>query len=1689
MIMNQSSVQWQAGDLILDLYRVIGILGRDEFGEVYKVRHLGWNIDLAVKTPKPEMVAAVGGVENFERRIESWINLGQHPHLVGCYYTRRLESHPLVFVDYVAGGSLRQRIETRRLYANGTASSLRRILDIAIQYAWGLHYAHEQGLIHQNATPDNAMMTPDGVVKVSDFGLGWAQVAYCAPEQAQQGTITPRTDVWGWGLTLLEMLLGRRTWASGTLASQALAHYLETGGKDAQIPMPAQMAELLKHCFQENPEQRPANLREVAIELQSLYQQVVGSTYPRQEPNIPRETACTLNNHAVALWDLGRPEESLRLWDQALAIQPHHQESIYNRGIVLWRSGRIADDNTLLRQLDASRTQADDWTVDYLLSLVHLERGDYQTALRLLESIQARGTQQDDIEAMIALVRERLPYSRQLLPEFGDRAAALRNTPYMITAIALSPTGHYALSGGDDQTIRFWEVASGKSWVFRGHQGRVSSVTFSPDGSNVLSGSADKTVKLWNLASTSHLHTFGGREERASGLRRFLGGGSNQSQKDAHTSLINAIAISPDGRYVLSGSDDRTIKLWEVATGKCLRTFKGHRERVFAVVFSPDRQHILSASDDQSIRLWSIATGGVVRTLDGHQRLTSIALSPNGQFVLAGDSPVRMWDIMSGQVVRTFEGHESEVKAVAFSPDGRSILSGADDSRLKLWDIATGRCLRTFEGHESGIHSIAVSQDGRYVLSTDGSVMKLWAVHCTTPPTYAPLRLSHLPMPDVVITGDRMYEQELAQAQAALSQGDAVAAASRIRRARSQSGYNRAMEAVQAWLNLYPYLPRQAFNGAWEQIAYTRHMDVIGTVAFSPDGNQALSGGADTTLKLWDTASDRCLLSFEGHRGSVEAVTFSPDGRYALSGSTDTTLKLWDVSTGDCLRTFEGHGGAVHAVAVAPKGRYALSGSADGILKLWDMTTGHCLRTFTRHRDRVTAVTLSPDGRYALSGSLDKTLKLWDLTTGETLRTFEGHIAAIHSIAMSLDGRYALSGSDDQTLKLWDVNTSDCLRTFSGHSAAIHAVAFSADGHYALSGSDDQSLKLWDVNTGDCLRTLTGHSAAIQAVAFSLDSRYALSGGTDRTLKLWILDWELADRESTQWDEGARPYLDVFLALHTPRAATLPTNRQPSEQEVAQALRPQGTPVWTDADLSNLMQTLRYAGYGWLRPEGVRQQLVTLTRGLIHQTVVQPVAKQAVDATVFPTGFAIDNPTVFPTEFIEAETAAKVILTVTEGTLKGEEYTFRDRTICIIGRAKDCHLQLPSDENHKTVSRYHCLLDIDPPTIRIRDLGSLHGTYVNGQIIGRRKPNQSPEEGVQMNSPGIDLTMGDEIKLGKTVFKVRIDAPNADRERTIATSFATAIGDQTALFDRRDLNQSDAPVANGSHPQNLSIDGYTPLRQLESGEFSEVYLARDSQNNQLVTLKLLRTEKGPQSAAIETLLQDVESLRGLQHPNIIQLLNSGYSNGALFFAQDYCEGNTVAELIQRRGGRLSVEEAVSIAAQVLEGLEYAHDAEVPLTRANGRFAQGRGFIHCNLNPATILLATSQTAQVAKIADYGLARSLDQAGLRNQSTSTATNPSAFMPRQQAVDFKYIRPDIDIWAAAACLYYMLTGAYPRDFGDRDPYLVLLQTEPIAIRDRDASIPKQLAELIDLALVDAPEIFFKNATAFKRALKSIA
>ncbi|KAH9203855.1 HET-R [Leptodontidium sp. 2 PMI_412] len=385
---------------------------------------------------------------------------------------------------------------------------------------------------------------------------------------------------------------------------------------------------------------------------------------------------------------------------------------------------------------------------------------------------------------------------------------------------------------------------------------------------------------------------------------------------EGHTSGVRSVAFSPDGKLIVSGSYDRTVRRWDVATGQqLLPAFEGHTDRVNSVSFSPDGKQIVSGSWDRTVQRWDAATGQqLLPAFEGHiDRVTSVAFSPDGKQIVSGsyDRTVRRWDLDTGQqLLPALEGHTSEVSSVAFSPDGKQIVSGSWDNTVRLWDTTKGQLvLPALEGHTSGVRSVAFSADGKQIVSgSSDNTVRRW---------------------------DAAIGQQL--------------------------------------------LP--ALEG---------HTSGVSSVAFSPDGKQIVSGSYDRTVRRWDVATGQLLLpALEGHTNRVTSVAFSPDGKQIVSGSSDKTVWRWDVATGQLLLpALEGHTSGVSSVAFSPDGKQIVSGSSDKTVRLWDAATGHqLLRALEGHTQGVSSVAF-PNGEHfptlhvSNSWLVDGTTKLLWLPTG-----------------------------------------------------------------------------------------------------------------------------------------------------------------------------------------------------------------------------------------------------------------------------------------------------------------------------------------------------------------------------------------------------------------------------------------------------------------------------------------------------------------------------------------------------------------------------------------------------------------------------------------------------------------------------------------------------------------------------------
>lgn len=1150
---------WQRGDVILDQYEVTGNLGEGGMGTVYQVHHRGWNIDMAVKNPRPEIFTREEGKENFIREAETWVNLDLHPHIVSCYYVRTLGNIPRIFAEYVDGGSLSDWIRRHRLYAGNHKEALQRMLDIAIQFAWGLHAAHEQGLVHQDIKPANVMMTQQGIAKVTDFGLAKARAlvgnpstnndanaqqsilvtgrgltpAYSSPEQAAGQPLSRKTDIWSWGVSILEMFVGEVTWRSGMVARDVLASH--TPAHEAIPPMPSELVKLLVHCFEPQAQQRPATMQEIVSVLKEIYAHEIGQPYPRSEPQTAKMLADSLNNRALSLYDLGKIDEAKETWEKTLQADPQHLETTYNRGLVLWRLGELTDD-ALLHQLEILQQLNESWQVAAMIAQIHMERGDITAAKSLLEDARQEASEVQELADLL----QRIPTDNTSY--FHVTHTAEHHPETYATSINISTDGNVALSGEtikiQEKTTwlhriiwRLWETTSGRDIYriekefhrkFGEEYGDLSDiaiyeyVSLSGDGRLAFS-KVGTELRLWEATTGRELRTFKG-----------------------HTSTVEKVALSADGQWTItSGQHDQIARFWNASTGRCYKTFlhekrtSGMGNSVKQVSLSADGSIAITADTNQIVRIWETATGRCLYLWDTHKpflndelsgkistgsvlmdsylsrsgnvfykneelnddRVTSVSLSGDGTLALySKGSKIYLYDVVDGQHLDTLEGHTGEIAVACFSADGRWIISGGTDATVRLWDAFTGRCLHTFTRHKNRVLSISTSSNGRRIVSSGADkTIQLWEKH-DGPILSSSLRPSLVSSYSDVAQVETQAEALLQQVEQAISQSQFTTALSLLNEVQALPNWRRNQKTRNTWAKLLPHSSRTRFISGWPVNTIQAHARGVNSISVSSDGTLALSVGNDGTASLWDLLANKDLMKIRGDKGSITSCFLTKDGTLLLWGTNQGFAYIWDIATNELKLTFGENSRMravfpfrINVVGMSVDKRWAFSSDRVGAIEVWDTQTGkkvHTLFDYTRPEEYP------------------------DPFMPQKIKTrYPG--SSVAAICPQPNGNLLATGSYNQegNLRIWDVETGNCLLTMEGHKRAATSLDWSTDGQLIATGGRDDSdgnyaIRLWEVSTGRCLCTIED-TGEITSVRLSNDGRWIFSGGGDGTIRVW----------------------------------------------------------------------------------------------------------------------------------------------------------------------------------------------------------------------------------------------------------------------------------------------------------------------------------------------------------------------------------------------------------------------------------------------------------------------------------------------------------------------------------------------------------------------------------------------------------
>jgi WD40 repeat protein/DNA-binding XRE family transcriptional regulator len=561
-----------------------------------------------------------------------------------------------------------------------------------------------------------------------------------------------------------------------------------------------------------------------------------------------------------------------------------------------------------------------------------------------------------------------------------------------VLSTAYSPDGTRLATIGDDGTVIIWDPTTGEELLrLQGNTEpnefvSTKRVIYTPDGKTLVA--TDKNlVKVFDPVSGNLLKTLAG-----------------------HQTDVTAIAISADGRRIASGALDGSAIIWDAVSGKSLFQLSAHAQPIENLTISPDGKRLVTAGDDAAMRIWDTSDGKLLQEYNEFSGVVGgVTFSPDGSRFAVSDGSIHVWQfsvnttdsqaMISNQELFSIPNAASDT----FSPDG-SLLAGISGNTIKIWDAATGRELLRLDGHTDWVMGLAFSPDGKQLVSAslDGTV-KIWSllpgaesVTVMSPAASFGTRVAFSPNGSMFATNGGEGSATLWDAQTGeprlTVQGHSMEVLSVVFSPDSTRFATGSLDGTAIiW---------DTANGK-KLFTLTAHADGVRDLAFGPEGSLLASGGFDGTTKIWDVKTGKLIREITGHQGLVLGVTFNPDGTRLATSSTDATAKIWNVKTGELLFTLTGHNSGIRDLAYSPDGALLATGSGDGTAILWDASTGSKLRTLIGHSSGIQSVAFSPDGKYLATGSEDDTAKLWDVGTGVEILTLPGNGVSVTGIAFN----------------------------------------------------------------------------------------------------------------------------------------------------------------------------------------------------------------------------------------------------------------------------------------------------------------------------------------------------------------------------------------------------------------------------------------------------------------------------------------------------------------------------------------------------------------------------------------------------------------------------------------------------------------------------------------------------------------
>jgi WD40 repeat protein len=612
-----------------------------------------------------------------------------------------------------------------------------------------------------------------------------------------------------------------------------------------------------------------------------------------------------------------------------------------------------------------------------------------------------------------------------------------------------------------------------------------------------------------------------------------------------HELAVVAVDVSPDSNFVATASKDKSIKLWEMNSGRELRSFLGHEMSVTSLRFSPDGKMLLSGSHDKTVRLWDVLTGKQIHSISGNDGITDVAFDPKMKFFISGGYGSRgdgdsatVYDLKTKQVLRrvsvnadkgrghgislaisadgkwvgfgqdnrlveiynttkwekvhTFQYEEGWCGGcstyLTFSPDNRSVYMDSYKGPLKKYDLASGKLLLTYEQKTEDLTGVAISPDGKLLARA----------------TEKNVSIFNETDGKVLYSVDANEKNEFHKITFTRDGGRLMITSD------NNTAFAWNFSAKKNDVTLTGYLNSRDRGGLnydpnfYWQSAIAKYVRYKNSLLISNDGKSLIKGKFGTKVKQWDIASGKSVMEFVGHKKGVLCYDLSADGKKLLTGGGDGAIILWDMLTGDSLKVIRSYREPIFDIQFNSDESMAATTSWDATMKFHDLSTGKLLTYIEFEQFAAYDILLHPNDLYLFAARLDNSLQLYEIDTRTVVRNFIGHTGIVSSIQLSPDNQSLMSTSWDGSIRLWDI-TSGLMTKKLKVGGQVYCAIYSPDGKYIYSGSSDRLIRIWDVATSKVVKTFQGHDAEITSLLFSPDGKMLISHSVDGVTKFWDL--------------------------------------------------------------------------------------------------------------------------------------------------------------------------------------------------------------------------------------------------------------------------------------------------------------------------------------------------------------------------------------------------------------------------------------------------------------------------------------------------------------------------------------------------------------------------------------------------------